>query len=94
MLYQLTFQAYHKFFHSDYFWELINLMPVMELFGKSLPPPPGLPNPIQSLLRRHQRLRTCIPGLEGALMSIVLLRNMIARQNKAELYCCMFSGLL
>jgi hypothetical protein len=54
-----------------YFWELINLMSVMDLFWKLLPLPPGLPKPTQLLLRRHHGLRTCIPGLEGTLAAYI-----------------------
>jgi hypothetical protein len=55
-------------------------MSVIELSRISLPPP-GLRKPIQLLLRKHQRLRTCIPGLEGTFMSVVLLHNIIASKN-------------
>jgi hypothetical protein len=34
-------------------------------FSKTAAPPPALPKPTQLLLRRHNDLRTCIPGLEG-----------------------------
>jgi hypothetical protein len=40
---------------------------VMELFRKLLHP--GLPKPVQLLLRRRHGLRTCMPSLMGTLTS-------------------------
>jgi hypothetical protein len=42
----------------------------MDLLRKPVPPPPstGLPKLTQLLHRRHDSLRTCIPGLEGTFM--------------------------
>jgi hypothetical protein len=54
-----------------YFGELINLMSVMDLLQKLLTPP-GLPKQIQLLLRRHHALHTCIPGLQGKLIQVLL----------------------
>jgi hypothetical protein len=39
--------------------ELINLIPVTELFRKSRPPP-ELPKPTNLMVRRHHGLRTCV----------------------------------
>jgi hypothetical protein len=51
-----------------FLWELRNVMPVIDLFRKSLPLPHALPKPTKLLFRRHHGWRSCIPGLEGTLI--------------------------
>jgi hypothetical protein len=48
------------------FWKVMNLMSVMDVFRKSLPPP-ELHKATQLMLRRHKGLRTSNPGLEETL---------------------------